>query len=255
MRFALSPICLVPLAALLSACAAVPGAAIDAQAPTATGAMAWAQQVQYLPIEPIYSATYSQDGRTEHLWSSLDKTKIRDMLPNQSSETVIKKFEGQSKVAYLVVDTTVEGSRYEVLMEWMKYRLEPITSGSETSYGKVGVGMRVKANIKALKGGVNLNGIVGLAAAVKANQIEGGIKVDLIGIDSSGVSALLPLGVSLDESSIQQALQTLAQVQTKVYDANVLLTPHIVAVRNSPAAQTDADPAEKARSLVKKPGS
>ncbi|MBX9634669.1 MAG: hypothetical protein K2X44_06775 [Magnetospirillum sp.] len=242
------------LLASLAACGTSPdGYGAMAQGPAnapPASAVHWAQQVEYLPIQPFFSGTYTDYSTVptkEKTWASIAKNSVRGMLPNQNSTTTVKRFESEGKVTYLTFDSSAKGKNYEVVMEWMKYRFEPVTFGEEKTYGKVGVGMRVRANIVALEGGISLNGLVGLAAAVKANQLRGSIAVDLIGIDSEGVSALLPLGVNLDESSIQQALQTLAAVQTKVYDANVTLTPHVMALRNAPDVSAAKDPAEAAR--------
>lgn len=238
----------------LTACGTVPEGLGGSQTQSGdAGSSSKLQQIEYVPIQPFFSATYTDYSSMpikEAVWAAVPKKDVRTYLPNQNSVTTIKRFEGESQVSYVVVATSVKGKFYEVLMEWSKYRYEPIAVSNDKTYGKVGVGMRVRANVEALEGGASLNGLVGLAAAVKGNKLRGSLSVELIGIDSVGVNSLLPINVNLDESSIQQALQTLAAVQTKIYDPDVLLTPHVLAIRNTSELSSEKDPAEKARSLV-----
>lgn len=203
----------------------------------------------YEPIDPVATPevfTLDTPGKgSNKLWAGMDATTRRLNLPNQTSTTTIKKFSAEGKVIYLSASASGEAGIYEVVMDYAKYRSEPVyddaagvrtgtlgsTNGKLLGYGKIGVGVRIKANVETLKTGVDLNGLFALGLAAKQQLLRGTISVDVIGIDSQGVNALLPVGVQLDESSIQASLQSLASIQTKIYDKDVMLTPHLIAIR------------------------
>ncbi|WP_306547151.1 hypothetical protein [Desulfobulbus sp.] len=222
----------------------------------------------YEPIDPVATPQVflfdSPDKGSNKLWSAMDADTRRKNLPNQTSTTTIKKVSGEGKITYLSATANAAAGTYEVVMDFAKYRSEPVyDSGSGTvsggtsvpndtllGYGKIGVGVRIKANVETLQSGVDLNGLFALGLAAKQSLLRGTISVDVIGIDSKGVNALLPVGVQLDESSIQASLQSLASIQTKIYDGDVTLTPHLIAIRRGKpivgAVDEKSDP-EKAR--------
>lgn len=238
---------LVALAISMAGCTTsgvtVPGGAIPPAAPTN------APFIGYEPIDPIATPkVYTLDSPvqgTEKLWAGMKIEDIRKLLPNQTSTTTIKRIAADGKVTFLTASTSAESGVYEVVMDYAKYRSEPVfdaganppggappaASAALIGYGKIGVGVRIKANIQTLKAGVDLNGLFALGLAARAQQLKGTLSVDVIGIDSPGVNALLPVGVQLDESSIQASLQSLASIQTKIYDDKVNLTPHLIAIR------------------------
>lgn len=203
----------------------------------------------YEPIDPVSTPlVYTFDTpekASNKLWAQMDISTLRLNLPNQTSTTTIKKLSADGKITYLSASASGEAGIYEVVMDYAKYRSEPVyddgtgvqtgssgsTNGKLLGYGKIGVGVRIKANVETLKTGVDLNGLFALGLAAKQQLLRGTISVDVIGIDSQGVNALLPVGVQLDESSIQASLQSLASIQTKIYDKEVKLTPHLIAIR------------------------
>jgi len=44
------------------------------------------------------------------------------------------------------------------------------------------------------------------------------------------VTNLVPLTSQIDESSIQMALQSLATIKSKLYEPDIKLTPHLIAI-------------------------
>lgn len=215
----------------------------------------------YEPIDPVSTPQvfiFDSPGKGGNkLWADMTPGDIRSNLPNQTSTTTIKKLSGDAKGSYLTAIANAEAGSYEVVMDYAKYRSEPLyedasgnVSGVSDSsivsnskiigYGKIGIGVRIRANVETLKSGVDLNGLFALGLAAKQQSLRGTISVEVIGIDSKSVNALLPVGVQLDESSIQASLQSLASIQTKIYDDDpkvIKLTPHLIAIRY--AAKTD----------------
>ncbi len=182
----------------------------------------------YQPIDPLPPKDLVRNGGDEIIpWSSMDVSAIRKALPNQTSTTIIKKEGKDGKITYLSSSVAAELGKYEVIIDYAKYRSEFVEGG----FGKIGVGLRIRANIETLKSAVNLNGLFALGVAASQEQVRGTITVDVIGIDSPGVNSLLPISLKLDETSIQTSLQALASIQTKIYDDKVTLTPQLLAIK------------------------
>lgn len=184
--------------------------------------------IDYRPIDPIPIKYFpTAQGQIGKLGFPSDARAIRETLPNQTSTTIIRKVNADGKVSYLSSFISAEVGKYEVIIDYAKFRTEMVNE----EYGKVGVGVRIRANIETLKKGVNLNGLIALGVAANQELVRGTISVDVIGIDSPGVNSLLPISLKLDETSIQTALQSLSSIQTKIYDQDVKLTPQLLAVR------------------------
>lgn len=217
----------------------------------------------YLPIDPVMVGDYTvydkQPTGSPKVWPTRPGD-IRVLLANQSSSTVIKSVDAQGKLSFLSASTTVKAGSYEVVMDYAKYRSEPIFSQCEANvtgcaaggrklegWGKVGVGVRIRANVVAIADDTDLNGLMALGLSAKVNKLTGMLSVDVIGIDSKKTNALLPVGVQLDQSSIQAALQSLATLQSRIYDDDVTLTPHILAFKDVQPVAASSDAADVAK--------
>lgn len=189
----------------------------------------------YIPIDPIPAKNVdvynSVSGKFESLpWASLSDSIIRELLPNQSAQVSLKKFEVDGKISFMVASVTEEASSYEVIMDFMKYRVENVsTTSNDYGSARVGIGLRIRANVKTNKAGLNLSGLTNLAVEASLKNLTGFISVDIIGIDSKDVTNYIPLTAKLDETSIQSALQALATIKSKIWDKDVNLTPQLLA--------------------------
>lgn len=229
---------------------APPGSATESSGSTTIAQ--YLAAVQYIPTEPRSTPTYTAyfgNRWVEKSWADLPREKVREMLPIQATTTTIRKVDSKGNVSYLIGEAAAQGATYQVTMEWSKYRIEPIKTGSQDGpVGKVGVGVRLKSEITDVKGSVNINGLFGIAAAAQAGQLNGRISVEAIGIDADNL--VLPVGLPLNESTVQQSLQVLAAIQTRLYEPKSLLTPHIIAVEGTPEIVKAKDPQKKATEII-----
>jgi len=117
-------------------------------------------------------------------------------------------------------------------MDYMKYRDEPIvdSDGKVLGNGRVGIGLRLVAEISTAKADLNLGSLLVIGVNAKLGYLKGSLYVNVIGMDSSDITNLIPLTSVIDETAIQAALQSLAAVKSKIHDNATLLTPHVVAV-------------------------
>lgn len=192
----------------------------------------------YKPIDPLpvskvkkYDVTSNSEKKV--FWASITDQEVkRSLLPIQSSEVSVKKSDSSGNMNYLTASVSSSTGQYNVVMDYMKYRVEAINddTGVFIGNGRIGVGLRVKANVQTKKEGINLGSILSLGLEAERGNLSGGIAVDVIGIDSEGVTNLIPMTSEIDQTAIQSALQALASVKAKLWEDKTAITPHLVAI-------------------------
>jgi hypothetical protein len=206
-------------------------------------------KLEYLPIEPVHKYSVKiydpeQDTLKVVYWDSLPDSSKVHLLPVQSAQVSVAKTNLDGELSYLSSAISQEKGSYTVIMDYMKYRVEHIyNSAGETDSivgnAKIGIGLRIRAQVNTSRSNLNLGSLLGLGIEAKRENLSGSISVDVIGIDSKDVTHLIPLTSEIDQTSIQSALQALASIKTKIYDDETRLTPHIVAVTNVPFERQD----------------
>lgn len=192
----------------------------------------------YHPIEPIFVEKFevkSRDKKEDIYWKELKNSEIREALPLQSASVIMIDENKKGGANYLLASVSSKRGNYTVIMDYVKYRTEQIYSSGGTFLGnaKVGIGLRIKAKVKTIKENLNLGSLMALGLEAQRNNLRGEISIDVIGIDSENVTNLIPLTSQIDQSSIQNALQALASIKSKIYEEESILTPHIVAINPS----------------------
>lgn len=188
----------------------------------------------YKPIEPLPLKNVEMYDGTQFVskpWAALKDSVIRDLLPNQSSQVAMRITTAKGEIKYLTTTVTDEAGSYEVLMDFMKYRVQDVTDiNGVLGNGRIGIGLRVKATVVTNKANLNISGLSGLGVEASNNHLTGLLSIDIIGIDSKDITNYIPLTAKLDETSIQNALQAVATIKSKIWDNNVNITPHLIAI-------------------------
>jgi hypothetical protein len=198
----------------------------------------------YLGYQPIAPAPASKvkiyNSETKRMkevfWESLTDTEHkRRLLPLQTAQFSMRRINASGQVTYLVSSLSAEVGSYEVIMDYMKYRVEDAygEDGDYIGNSRVGVGLRIKALVDTKKSDLNLGSITAIGLQASIGNISGGISVDVIGIDSESVTNLIPLTSKIDETAIQSALQALASIKSKLWETDITITPHVVAISQS----------------------
>lgn len=96
----------------------------------------------------------------------------------------------------------------------------------------VGVGMRLSADILALKGGATLSSLGAIGAQAQADAITGTLTVQTLGINGKPVATALPLPSKLDQTTIENAILALGTSRAVLFaggqNPEVTTTPRIV---------------------------
>ena len=204
----------------------------------------------YRPVDPVYVSTYQtlanidETGRIKYkeiAWPSTKQADVNPLLPNHSASVVTFRRNVSGGLTYSPASVSGEKGDYRVVMDYMKYRDEPIvdSEGNVLGNGRVGVGLRLVAELSTAKADLNLGSLLIIGVNAKLGYLKGSLYVNVIGMDSSDITNLIPLSSVIDETAIQAALQSLAAVKSKIHEDATLLTPHVVAV--SIPEETKAD--------------
>lgn len=200
-----------------------------------------ADYLGYQVVDPLPSKDVLREPTTA------EKRRILRSLPLQSANVSVSQMDKNGTIKYLDGSLSSEAGAYEVVMDFLKYRVEPVKDPDSLQIGnmKVGVGLRIRAQVVSKKENLNLGSLLSIGGEAQSNNLKGYISVDVIGIDSKDVTNLIPLTAEIDQTSIQSALQALASIKSKIWDDSVELTPHIVAIK-----QTEPKNETKIRNII-----
>jgi hypothetical protein len=193
----------------------------------------------YQPVDPVpvsIVTRYDKEKKQEikcH-WESLLPADKLALLPNQSAQVSVSKTDVNGELKYMAAAVSGAAGGYSVTMDYMKYRIDDVfdDSGRQLGSGKIGVGLRIKAEVVTSSASLNLGSLFALGVAAEANNLNGSISVEVIGIDSQDVTDLLPLSANIDQTSIQNSLQALASIKAKMWDKTTV-TPQVIAFRQA----------------------
>jgi len=114
----------------------------------------------------------------------------------------------------------------EMPSHWLSQGFDPITVPVY-----VGIGMRLTADIRALKSDIALSSLGAIGAAAQANALTGTLTVQTLGVTGPSVATSLPLPSRLDQTTIENGILALASSRAFIYGEegkNVQKTARIV---------------------------
>ena len=83
----------------------------------------------------------------------------------------------------------------------------------------VGIGMRLSADIRALKSGVALTSLGAIAGAAQANALSGTLTVQTLGVTGKSIATALPLPSKLDQTTVENGILALGSSRALIYNA------------------------------------
>jgi hypothetical protein len=149
------------------------------------------QPIDPIPVSKVKVLETGTNNEKEVFWQSLpDAESRRRLLPIQTAQFAVRKIDMSGQVTYLVSSLSAESGSYEVIMDYMKYRVEDAynVNGEYIGNARVGVGLRIKSLIVTHKANLNLGSITAIGLQAKLGHLTGGISVDVVGIDSEAVT-------------------------------------------------------------------
>jgi hypothetical protein len=203
---------------------------------------------EFVPVDPIESPKvtfYDSTGASvTKAWAQLTNKQIRDLLPNIYTDIAVAKRDASGNLIYLVAKATTEAGDYRVVMDYTRYRPESVvdsTSKKELGTRRVGVGMRMTADIHTTKSNIDLSSLFALGVAAFLSKLSGSLAVHILGIGPADVDSLTLTNAKIDETSIQKTLEGMAAIKAKIADDNTVLTPQVLWVKPATVGVTPAE--------------
>lgn len=186
-------------------------------------------------------------------FSDIPNKNIVDLLPNETVEIQISEITKKGGLSLKgAAAISAKNTSYQVTMDYVKFVtinvVDTVSFGKNNqvenlsifSYARVGVGLRVVASIETKKKGINLGDLFAIGFAASKNEVSGSLSVNILGVESQEITSLLPMPSEISSSSIQNAMQAMATIKSKIYDENVEIRPQIISIRSvNPLITTD----------------
>ncbi|GLO11943.1 hypothetical protein PPUJ20028_05240 [Pseudomonas putida] len=192
----------------------------------------------YVSIEPRSSPWFEKDtsaGTKKYYWDDFKNSDANANLPLERSFVSVLKVDGSVNAGFVSSKYSAAAGRYKTSLDYAKFRDDVM--GDKNTPVRVGVGVRIVADITTTKADIDLGSIFAIAFAAKAGYLKGQIEVLKIGLDSPSFNLVLPPPTEINDTSLQNALQAVASIRAKLYDADTKLTPHILAVQTPATKQ------------------
>lgn len=200
----------------------------------------------FIPVDPIEyneEVLLAADGE---LYSKEIKVMTSDeifqFLNNETVLVSIGQVNAEGGISYLPVTLSTKHSSYKVTMDYMKFATlaEVREDGSFIGFRRVGVGLRLITLLTANESGINIGDLSSIGLAAKQGSIKGTMMIEVVGIKSREVTTLLPLPSEINQTTIQNAMQALATIKSKIYDEETMLFPQVMAIKPDSTSRSRA---------------
>ncbi len=205
----------------------------------------------YIPISPLEFdqpvRVFDPASKTfkEMLLAELatDLPKVRAFIPNQDSYTAVQKMDASGEFKFGPANLTAEAGLYKVYFDYCKFATLKVAKGDGTcpGFAKVGVGFRIVARVTTFEAGVDVSSLLSIGVSAKLSKLAGELSIEVIGIDSPKVTDLMTMPVDISQASIQNALQSMAAIKSKIWDTDVSLSPNVMAIKKMSGGCSLAD--------------
>lgn len=106
------------------------------------------------------------------------------------------------------------------------------TAGTVNVPVYIGVGLRVIADVIAIKGETSLSGLDVISSAAENGLVTGSLTVQTLGINGKSISAALPIPSELNRTTVQSAIAALGAIKALMYEGDVRIEPRAVGIYN-----------------------
>lgn len=96
----------------------------------------------------------------------------------------------------------------------------------------VGLGVRMKANIKINDASADIGGLFSIAAAAASNKISGNLSLQTIGATSEKITATLPVPNEINEATLTNALIAMGSIKVMLHENAVKTSPRVLGFYN-----------------------
>lgn len=150
-----------------------------------------------------------------------NKEQVLGELANHDVSLRAYSIETDGKISYLVSFTAASKKKIVVQRDYLNYKIVDVDGKPK----KIGVMFRIEAQLETAQANVDLSSLFAIGLAVKQGSASGQLRVQVHGLSGEPIGALIPSPSDISESSIQNAMECVAALKTKMYDSKVNVIP------------------------------
>ncbi len=198
-----------------------------------------------LPIKTIEIYDAQQKKRVEADVLSLNSATIRERLTSTETFITVEKRETSGSLSYLGAGGKVSKGSYRVTFDYANYTNQNISfngDNKDTAIGRIGVGLRIIADLVTSESGVDLSGLIPIGLAAQDNKASGQLSFLVYGMSNDKIGLAVPATSILDVSSIQKSFEAAAAVRILFGLESTKLEPYLIGV-------ADIKPADAKKAL------
>jgi hypothetical protein len=143
---------------------------------------------------------------------------------------MIKKVTAGADIKYATAGLSGKKETYEVTVSYIQYN-NYVDEVNGVAY-KYGIAMRMVANITTKEAGIDLGSLIAIGFSAKRQKVIGSLIYKSSGMTSRDIQALIPLPSEISPSSIQNCIQAMATIKSKLLDIETILTPTVIEIKN-----------------------
>jgi len=191
----------------------------------------------YEPVDPVEFEDKILISRGDSLIVSkdiklLNREETLGFLNNETVLVAVGEINREGDINYLPITFSKKNTSYRITMDYMKYAtLAQISENQFIGSKRVGVGLRLISLITTAEAGINISDLYSIGLAAKEGKLSGTLIIEVIGIKSKEVTSLIPLPSEINQTTIQNAMQALATIKSKIYDEETSLYPQVMAIK------------------------
>ena len=191
----------------------------------------------YEPVDPVEFEDKILISRGDSLIVSkdiklLNREETLGFLNNETVLVAVGEINREGNINYLPITFSKKNTSYRITMDYMKYAtLAQISENQFIGSKRVGVGLRLISLITTAEAGINISDLYSIGLAAKEGKLSGTLIIEVIGIKSKEVTSLIPLPSEINQTTIQNAMQALATIKSKIYDEETSLYPQVMAIK------------------------
>lgn len=179
----------------------------------------------------------NQNKRVEADVLSLQPAVIRGRLTSTETLISVEKRDISGAFTYLGSGGKVAKGSYRVTFDYANYTNQSITFiDNKKAIGRIGVGLRITAELETNENGVDLSGLIPIGLAAQDKKVSGQLRFLVYGMSNDKVGLAVPTQAILDVSAIQKSFEAAAAVRILFGLEDTKLEPYLIGVADiSPA--------------------
>ncbi|NWA29212.1 hypothetical protein HX866_30435 [Pseudomonas gingeri] len=186
------------------------------------------------PIKTIEVYDAKTKRRVEADVLSLKSSEIRGRLTTYESLTTVQKRDSSGGLTYLGSGAKVAKGTYIVTFDYVNSTVQDVEFNDgvdRRATGKIGVGLRITAEITTLSNDVDITGLLPIGLAFRDNKVSGSLRFNAFGLSNDKVASLVPATMqNVDFMGIQKAFEAAATVRLLIGLDETKLEPNLIGV-------------------------